>query len=65
MLVRGGSAWPVQMSRVLGGLGDKLTVAVPLLHVRICQWLDSCDARVRVLMVFRGAAKTLKHRFEP
>lgn len=31
---------------------------VPLLHVRICQWLDSCDARVRVLMVFRGAAKS-------
>ncbi len=24
---------------------------VPLLHVRICQWLDTCDARVRVLMV--------------
>lgn len=32
--------------------------AVPLLHVRICQWLDTCDARVRVLMVFRGAAKS-------
>lgn len=31
---------------------------VPLLHVRICQWLDTCDARVRVLMVFRGAAKS-------
>lgn len=31
---------------------------VPLLHVRICQWLDECDARVRVLMVFRGAAKS-------
>jgi hypothetical protein len=31
---------------------------VPLLHVRICQWLDACDARVRVLMVFRGAAKS-------
>lgn len=31
---------------------------VPLLHVRICQWLDSCKARVRVLMVFRGAAKS-------
>lgn len=31
---------------------------VPLLHVRICQWLDTCGARVRVLMVFRGAAKS-------
>jgi hypothetical protein len=31
---------------------------VPLLHVRICQWLDTCDARVRVMMVFRGAAKS-------
>lgn len=31
---------------------------VPLLHVRICQWLDTCAARVRVLMVFRGAAKS-------
>lgn len=31
---------------------------VPALHVRICTWLDECDARVRVLMVFRGAAKS-------
>lgn len=31
---------------------------VPLLHVRICHWLDTCAARVRVLMVFRGAAKS-------
>lgn len=31
---------------------------VPLLHVRICQWLDNCDDRIRVLMVFRGAAKS-------
>lgn len=31
---------------------------VPLLHVRICQWLDTCESRVRVLMVFRGAAKS-------
>lgn len=31
---------------------------VPLLHVRICQWLDTCGDRVRVLMVFRGAAKS-------
>jgi hypothetical protein len=31
---------------------------VPPLHIRICQWLDECDARVRVLMVFRGAAKS-------
>lgn len=31
---------------------------VPLLHVRICQWLDTCKDRIRVLMVFRGAAKS-------
>ncbi len=31
---------------------------VPLLHVRICHWLDTCNDRVRVLMVFRGAAKS-------
>jgi len=31
---------------------------VPLLHVRICVWLDECAANVRVLMVFRGAAKS-------
>ncbi len=31
---------------------------VPLLHVRICQWLDTCADSVRVLMVFRGAAKS-------
>jgi len=31
---------------------------VPLLHVRICQWLEHCDAPERVLMVFRGAAKS-------
>ena len=31
---------------------------VPLLHVRICQWLETCDAPVRVLQVFRGAAKS-------
>ena len=31
---------------------------VPLLHVRICQWLDTCNDRIRVLMVFRGAAKS-------
>lgn len=31
---------------------------VPLIHIKICQWLDTCDARVRVLMVFRGAAKS-------
>lgn len=29
---------------------------VPLLHVRICHWLDSCKDHERVLMVFRGAA---------
>lgn len=31
---------------------------VPDLHVRICLWLQSCDAPERVLMVFRGAAKS-------
>ncbi len=31
---------------------------VPLLHVRICVWLETCDSPDRVLMVFRGAAKS-------
>lgn len=31
---------------------------VPLLHVRICIWLENCLDPVRVLMVFRGAAKS-------
>lgn len=31
---------------------------VPLIHVLICQWLEHCGDRVRVLMVFRGAAKS-------
>lgn len=31
---------------------------VPLLHVRICHWLETCVDPVRVLMVFRGAAKS-------
>jgi hypothetical protein len=31
---------------------------VPLIHIKICNWLDTCGARVRVLMVFRGAAKS-------
>jgi hypothetical protein len=31
---------------------------VPALHVRICHWLDTCKDPVRVLMVFRGAAKS-------
>ncbi|MFT3805424.1 phage terminase large subunit [Arenimonas sp.] len=31
---------------------------VPLLHVRICVWLEECEGRIRVLMVFRGAAKS-------
>lgn len=31
---------------------------VPLLHVRICDWLDNCHDPDRVLMVFRGAAKS-------
>lgn len=31
---------------------------VPLLHVRICVWLETCAEPERVLMVFRGAAKS-------
>ena len=31
---------------------------VPDLHVRMCVWLEHCAARVRVLLVFRGAAKS-------
>ncbi|AHI80290.1 hypothetical protein BTRA_3087 [Burkholderia thailandensis USAMRU Malaysia  len=31
---------------------------VPLLHVRVCHWLETCDDPVRVLQVFRGAAKS-------
>lgn len=31
---------------------------VPLLHVRMCVWLETCTAPERVLMVFRGAAKS-------
>lgn len=31
---------------------------VPLLHVRICIWLEHCTEPERVLMVFRGAAKS-------
>lgn len=31
---------------------------VPLLHVRICLWLEHCTEPQRVLMVFRGAAKS-------
>lgn len=31
---------------------------VPPLHVRICVWLDTCKEPERVLMVFRGAAKS-------
>lgn len=31
---------------------------VPILHVRICQWLETCTDPERVLMVFRGAAKS-------
>jgi hypothetical protein len=31
---------------------------VPLLHVRICHWLETCAEPVRVLMVFRGASKS-------
>lgn len=31
---------------------------VPDLHVRICYWLETCDSPVRVMQVFRGAAKS-------
>lgn len=31
---------------------------VPDLHVRICRWLETCTEPERVLMVFRGAAKS-------
>lgn len=31
---------------------------VPALHIRICEWLESETSLVRVLMVFRGAAKS-------
>lgn len=31
---------------------------VPLLHVQICLWLETCTDSDRVLMVFRGAAKS-------
>lgn len=31
---------------------------VPMLHIRICDWLENERARVRVLEVFRGAAKS-------
>lgn len=31
---------------------------VPELHVRICVWLETCKEPERVLMVFRGAAKS-------
>lgn len=31
---------------------------VPLLHIRIAMWLETCADPVRVLMVFRGAAKS-------
>lgn len=31
---------------------------VPPLHLRICGWLDECESPERVLLVFRGAAKS-------
>ena len=31
---------------------------VPLLHIKMCVWLDVCTDRERVMMVFRGAAKS-------
>lgn len=31
---------------------------VPLLHVRMCHWMEHCTDPERVLMVFRGAAKS-------
>lgn len=32
--------------------------SVPAFHLQVCEWLDHCDDPVRVLMVFRGAAKS-------
>lgn len=32
--------------------------SVPELHVRMCLWLEECHATTRVLLVFRGAAKS-------
>ena len=34
VLIHGGTAWTVQVARVVGKLAGKLTVAMPLLHVR-------------------------------
>lgn len=31
---------------------------VPILHIRIAMWLETCEDPIRVLMVFRGAAKS-------
>jgi hypothetical protein len=31
---------------------------VPHIHVIVCTWLENCDDPVRVLMIFRGAAKS-------
>lgn len=31
---------------------------VPALHIRICEWLEQTEDLVRVLLVFRGAAKS-------
>lgn len=31
---------------------------VPMLHVRMCHWMEHCTAPERVLMIFRGAAKS-------
>lgn len=31
---------------------------VPMLHVRLCVWLETCTDPVRVLMIFRGASKS-------
>lgn len=37
---------------------DVMGWTVPALHVRICHWLETCADPVRVLMIFRGAAKS-------
>lgn len=37
---------------------DVMGWKVPMLHIRICHWLETCDDPVRVLMIFRGAAKS-------
>lgn len=37
---------------------DIMRWKVPDFHVRMCLWLEECTDPVRVLKVFRGAAKS-------